>query len=192
MSASAGRASPPRHGGDERGKADRQQDRQRDEAALAERAGHCPRFDAAADVDLHGDHQQRAPRDAARMGLSANRQDDESGQRQRRERRPEEETVLRRGEHFERVRRLPVHLPRHEPRRPEAPVERLVGEELREQANREGEAASCGDENCPGNTGRAGLSSIDSDCGIGSACGREPTREVARALPRAGVGPREL
>ena len=55
--------------------ANRQQDRQRDEAALAERAGHRPRLDAAADVDLHGDHQQRAPPDAARVRLSANRQE---------------------------------------------------------------------------------------------------------------------
>ena len=37
-----------------------EQDRQRDEAALAERAGDGPRLDAAADVDLQRDHQQRA------------------------------------------------------------------------------------------------------------------------------------
>ena len=48
-----------------------EEDRQRDEAALAERAGDGPRLDAAADVDLQRDHQQRQERDAARVAAAA-------------------------------------------------------------------------------------------------------------------------
>ena len=99
--------------------------------------------------------------------------------------------MLRRGQHFERVRRLPVHLPRDERRRSEVTVERLVGEQLRKQADRKGEAASCGDQNRPGNSGRAGLSLIDSDCRIGSACGPSEARS-RRASASGGGAPRAL
>ena len=121
--------------------------------------------------------------------LSANRQDDKPRKRERRERRPQEEAMLGRAQHFERVRRLPVHLPRHELRRPEVPVESLVGEELRQQANRKGEAAGRGDRNSAA-TGRAGLPFIIPDA-VSAAPAAAAERERAR-LPRAGVGPREL
>ena len=73
--------------------------------ALAERAGHRPRFDAAADVDLQRDHQQqaRAPtRTDRRCWRPSAYRDTATGPARRaraipskRQRRPHEEAVLR-------------------------------------------------------------------------------------------------
>ena len=68
---------------------------QRDEAALAEGAGDAPRLDAAADIDLQGDHQHGQERDAARVTAPPQREEDDARDAEQRERCPGKEPVRR-------------------------------------------------------------------------------------------------
>ena len=113
--------------------------RQRDETALAERAGHGPRLDAAGHVDLQRDHDdqhraQSTPRRAApcrgrprASQISPRRASSASGVQKKRPCSVDHSTS-------EGVRRPPRHLARHLARRPRMPVQRLIRGKLRQIA----------------------------------------------------------
>ena len=87
--------------------ADDQQDRQRDEAALAERAGDRPRFDAAATYTCEATISSSRARAATAPVLQ---REGSPASAEHRERGPEEEAVMRRHQNLEAVRRVQVIL----------------------------------------------------------------------------------
>jgi hypothetical protein len=106
----------------QRGEADDEKDRHGDEASLAESSRDRPRFHRTADVDLQRHHEHHARADAAPLvlrrghsrALRCRCQQYQPCERQQGKRRPEQEAVFSVGEHLQRVRRVPVHLPRHQ------------------------------------------------------------------------------
>ena len=122
------------------GDAEHEEDRQGHEPALTERAGDGPRFDAAAHIHLDRNHYESADSDAARVrvvGQPARRQRNEPGDGHDRERRPEQEAMLRGEQHLQRMRRRPRHFARYELRGRGMSVQCLIRDELRQHADDE-------------------------------------------------------